>query len=256
MDTERVIQVRAAIAARAGGGAPSVADVCLACARLTGACGVTVSLAGAVAVYEPVYGTDPRAETLAELQVTLGEGPGVEAVRQDRAVLIPAIDAVGVQRRWPLFAPQAVELGVGAAMAFPLLIGAIAIGVLEAYWTQSMPAGEPIADGMLFADAALIPAALLRLRHEPGNNHAGTASDEIGWPGTDGLMDRWPEVHQATGIVSVQLESGLTEAFARLRAYSYGHELPLREVARRVVAHTLRFAPDGEDPTDDPGRGR
>jgi hypothetical protein len=67
------MRVRAAIAeqaaARAGGGVPSVADACAWHGRSgTGVRGG----AGTVAVYEPVYGTDARAEALTELQVTVG----------------------------------------------------------------------------------------------------------------------------------------------------------------------------------------
>lgn len=253
------MRVRAAIAQRSGGGVPSLADVCLACVRLTEASGAAVSLVGTVAVYEPVYGTDARAEALTELQVTVGEGPGVEAIGQDRAVLTPALDAAGVGRRWPLFAPAAVELGVAAVMAVPLLIGAIAMGVLEVYWADRLPGGEPLADGLLFADAALVPATLLRLRFPgedqpavPGGGPGGDLGGvpDLSWMGE--LVERWPQVHQATGIVSVQLGSGLAEAFARLRAYAYSHEVSLREVAHQVVARRLRFTPDGEEPPGGP----
>ncbi|WP_433332416.1 ANTAR domain-containing protein [Spirillospora sp. CA-294931] len=238
MDRARVIRVRAAIAALAEGRAPSVADVCLACVRMTGADGASVSLMGTVAAYEPIYGTGARAEALTDLQVMVGEGPGVEAIGQDRSVLVPALDATGIQRRWPLFAPQATELGVAAVFAFPLMLGAIAVGVLEVHWREWLPAGEPVADGLLFAQAALVPATLLRLRL-PNDGTPVRDADE--------LVERWPEVHQATGIISVQINSGLPEALARLRAYAYSHEITLREAAHRVVDRTLRFTPDGEE---------
>ena len=51
----------------------------------------------------------------------------------------------------------------------------------------------------------------------------------------------WAEVHQATGIVAVQLRVGLDEAFVRLRAHAFVDGRPMREIARDVVAHRLRL---------------
>jgi len=51
-------------------------------------------------------------------------------------------------------------------------------------------------------------------------------------------------VHQATGMISVQLEVSLAEALVRLRAHAYANDRPLNEVAADVVARRLRL----EDP--------
>ncbi|MEJ7656763.1 MAG: ANTAR domain-containing protein [Thermoleophilaceae bacterium] len=49
------------------------------------------------------------------------------------------------------------------------------------------------------------------------------------------------EIHQATGMLSVQLEVSLDEAFV-LRAYAFAHDRSLRAVARDVLARRLRLA--------------
>lgn len=55
-------------------------------------------------------------------------------------------------------------------------------------------------------------------------------------------------MHQAAGMVAVQLEVNVTQALIRLRAYAFGNDRPLSEVARAVVTRTLRFEPDdGEE---------
>jgi hypothetical protein len=59
-------------------------------------------------------------------------------------------------------------------------------------------------------------------------------------------------VHQASGMVSAQLGVGVGEALVRLRAYAFGHDLPLTEVARRVVDRALRFVPPGDGIADQP----
>jgi hypothetical protein len=48
-------------------------------------------------------------------------------------------------------------------------------------------------------------------------------------------------VHQATGMVKVQLNVGIAEALVRLRAYAYAEERPIEDVARDVVGRRLRF---------------
>jgi hypothetical protein len=48
-------------------------------------------------------------------------------------------------------------------------------------------------------------------------------------------------VHQASGMVSVQLDVSVGQALIRLKAYAFGNERRLADVARDVVAKTLRF---------------
>jgi hypothetical protein len=53
-------------------------------------------------------------------------------------------------------------------------------------------------------------------------------------------------------MVSAQLGVSVGEALVRLRAYAFGQDLPLTEVARRVVGRALRFVPPGEGITVQP----
>src|SRR5438270_521228 len=50
-----------------------------------------------------------------------------------------------------------------------------------------------------------------------------------------------PQVHQATGMVKVQLGISVEDAFLLLRARAFASERPLREVATDVVERRLRF---------------
>jgi ANTAR domain len=49
-------------------------------------------------------------------------------------------------------------------------------------------------------------------------------------------------VHQASGMVSAQLEVSVGQALIRLRAHAYGNNLPLAEVAEDVVSRRVRFS--------------
>jgi len=66
-----------------------------------------------------------------------------------------------------------------------------------------------------------------------------------GRPLTSGYFETQPVVHQATGMISVQLSSSVGEAFIRLRARAFADNRPLSELATEVVARRIRF--DNED---------
>jgi hypothetical protein len=51
------------------------------------------------------------------------------------------------------------------------------------------------------------------------------------------------EVHQASGMVSVQLDIGVLDALARLRARAFADDTTVRAVALEVIAGRLRLTP-------------
>jgi hypothetical protein len=55
--------------------------------------------------------------------------------------------------------------------------------------------------------------------------------------GTHGFIDRWPQVQQAAGTVSVQSDVSSDHACLRLRAHAFATDRPLREVVGDVVGH-------------------
>jgi hypothetical protein len=144
--------------------------------------------------------------------------------------------------RWPVFAPAAVAVGALAVFALPLRMGAIRLGVLTLYRRRpgSLSRGQ-VADGLALADVICL---LLFDRIGPAS---GSAPSEDGL-GADGM--RYPEVHQATGMIIVQLGVSAEIAFARLRAHAFARNRRLRDVARDVVARRLRFHPDDDDYAD------
>jgi hypothetical protein len=238
---DRAIRILAAIneAASAEGVPVAVHHVCLACAAAVKASGVSLYLMSDLGLCEPLYVTNPVSEQVAELQVTLGEGPSTEALGEDHPVLVPALGSDSSMLRWPVFAPAAFAAGVLAAFAFPLVMGAISVGALEIHrgWEGELSAAE-LAEVLLFADAVL-PRVLDHL------SGPGTV-DGLDLP-SSGFEYRWAEVHQATGMVSVQLNSDLTVAFLRLRAHAYLTGCRLSQVASDVVERRLRFEPDTDN---------
>ncbi|MFI6517880.1 ANTAR domain-containing protein [Spirillospora sp. NPDC050679] len=240
MELNRAHRVRAAVAEEAARERTSVSvmHVCRAAACLVAADGVGIGVIDPRSqVYEPVQAVGALGEALAELQATLGEGPGTSALREGRPVLVPDLRAGGTGRRWPLLAPAATAAGAGALFVFPLLAGRIAVGTLEFSRRQAgWLTRTQLADALLLADFAL-----LQLLAETTSAAAGPEADRPDAP----FMDRWPQVHQAAGMTSVHLGTDLAEAFARLRAHAFAHDRSLRQVADDVVAGRLVLAPSG-----------
>jgi hypothetical protein len=122
--------------------------------------------------------------------------------------------------------------------ALPLRVGGIRLGVLDLY--RARPGGldrGQLADALVLADTAcaLLLDAVAQRDPRCLNGHA---PEPAGSP--------HPEVHQATGMITVQLGVSMAVALVRLRAYAYAHDRRLRDVAADVVARRLRFAPDTE----------
>ncbi|SNT63809.1 ANTAR domain-containing protein [Streptosporangium subroseum] len=214
-------------------GKPVLIDtVCRACAETFGAQGVGVALTSELFSYEPICVTGETGQRLVDLQATLGEGPGLDALIERRPVLVSELAGENAASRWPIFAPAAVDVGARSMYVFPLMLGAITVGVLEI--SRGAPGRltrQETAEALAFADAALlIQTHQLVARAEP-------AAVELG------QVERWAEVHQATGMLAAQMDTDLTTAFVRLRAYAYAEGRGLREVSRDVLARILRFKP-------------
>jgi hypothetical protein len=175
--------------------------------------------------------TDGAAQIMEELQFTLGEGPCVDASTSGRPVLQPDL-AVTAAQRWPGFTAGALAAGVRAIFAFPLQVGGIRVGVLDLYRDIAGDLDDrELAEALAFADAAT--SILLQLQ---------SGTDGItGEPGLVAMIEDRAEVHQATGMVSVQAELGLAASLVLLRAHSYAAERPILDVAREVIGRTLRF---------------
>jgi ANTAR domain len=242
-------QVAAHAAAR--GGRASVADVCAVAAESADLSGAWVAAARNGEPDFVMYVTDPVCEQLAELQLTLGEGPCHDVMASAAPVLAADLDEPESGRRWPAFAPGAREHGAGAIFAFPLIVGAIRAGVMGLYRRSAgLLRDGQLGDLLILADAA----TLLLLDAADGESTAADTDGANGWldaQSPDLALHR-AEIDQATGMLTVQLGVPIADAFVRLRAYAYSQDRRLADVASDIVARRLRLHPD-PDPV--PGGG-
>ena len=252
------IQLLVAEQAARRGGRVGVVDVCTAAVAALPVGGAGLSAMSRTAGSHPLCSTDTVSEQLEELQLTLGEGPCVEAFTQGSAVLTPDLLFGQLQDRWSVFADAALEAGARAVFALPLQIGAISPGVLDLYANVPTVLGpEQLADALAFADLATL--LLLDARIDDTGPSAGGQSNgdpSAGAPSPDRNVEDLggyrAEIDQATGILTVQLGVGIDEAFVRLRAHAYMRGRRLADVAADVVAHRLRFSPEPEQTDENP----
>ena len=121
------------------------------------AAGVTLIEPGVAPRY--VAASNPAALRYERLQTQLAEGPCVLAYHSGRAVSVPELHC---DRRFPVFAPQALAEGLGAVFTFPLRHGNGRLGALDLYRdttgdldAEDMVAAQTLAD---VASAYLINA--------------------------------------------------------------------------------------------------
>jgi hypothetical protein len=222
-----------ALVAQRGGTPGTVADhVCAAAVELMALTGAGLSLMIDDELRIAAGVTDPNVTVLQELQLTLGEGPCIEATLHGTPVIETDMARPRVAR-WPAFGPAAMQAGLRAVFAFPLRFGGFGIGVLALYRDH---AGELTPDqyayGLVLADVAT---------HVVLGLQAGAPADALHVL----LVDKeryWAEVHQATGMVSVQLDVSLEDAFLRLRALAFSEDRSLRLISHDVVIRKLRLS--------------
>ena len=201
--------------------------LCRSAVKATGvtSCGVTMVTNAGQSV--TAHASDTRTGAVEDLQHTLGEGPGVAASDSGAAVLVPDLADVKdpTLERWPTFANEAVEMGIRAAFAFPLLLGTSSVGALSFYRTRAgAMSPEGVTQARVAADAVAMSLA------DPGEVVPAIAQ-----------LDPM-RVHQAAGMVTVQLGVPIDQALLRMRAAAFAEGLSVDELADAIVERRRRLS--------------
>lgn len=224
--------------------------ICRECVRGLAVDGAALSLLTGTDSRVTLATTDPIADLLEELQFTFNEGVCMEAAATGRPVLVPDLHHSFHTARWPLFSAAVVERSpVSAVFALPLQWGAVNLGVLDLYRVAPGALSEvQWRDAAAAADTAAL--MMLGLRTDPdtgggaepsGAARARSGQDDGGRSWLDDAGGGRAEVHQATGMVQVQLGVSGTDALARMRGHAFVHQRLLIEVAHDVVHRRLVF---------------
>ncbi len=229
MAGDRLLRILAELGAEGNGW--SAARLCAVCPQIVGVTGAGVMLISGDVPRGSLCTTNEVSQLIEELQFTLGEGPCVDAYRQDRVVAEPDLTDP-VTRRWFAFAPPALKAGVRAVFGFPLRVGTVRLGALNLYREWSGPlSDDQHADALVMADVA----ARWVLETQAGAPPGAVASElEAG-------ADFHFAVHNAAGMVSVQVGISVAEALILLRAFAFSHDRLLADVAQDVIDRKFRM---------------
>jgi hypothetical protein len=251
MTGSRPVRIWGLIAAQTAsrGGHVSAGDACAAAVAALEVTGAWLTAANGAEAGHLMRVTDAVSEQLAELQLTLGEGPSLDASVSGGPVLASDLGSGESGRRWPTFALAAMQAGAAAVFVLPLRIGAIRAGVLGLYRARPGPlSGSQLGDALVFADTAT-----LLLLDAQDQTASGSAAGTGPGGQTEALALHRAEIDQATGMLTEQLGVSIADAFIRLRAYAYAHDVRLTNLAQDIVARRLRMRPDPAPPLDGEG---
>ena len=202
------------------------------CARALPVTGVGLALMTDRGPAGTVAATDGVALTLEDLQFTLGEGPCIEAstsrgARSCSRIWPPPPPGGGPPspvapslRAWPPCSP----CRYGSA---PSASGCSTC--------TATPPGRSARPSCARRSPTPTPPPCCCCTCRPGHRPTALAQGAVH------LIDDRAEVHQATGVVSVQAGVGLAEALVLLRARAYAAQRPVSDVARDVLAGALDF---------------
>ena len=229
-DGDRLYRILGALGAD-GTASWSSDRLCGVCPQIVGVDGAGVMLMSGELPRGSLCTTDAVSELIEQLQYTLGEGPCVDAYQQNRVISEPDL-AEPSTRRWHAFTPPAVEAGVRAIFGFPLRVGTVRLGALNLYRDRPSPlTAEQHANALVMADVT----ARWVLEAQAGAPSDTVASElEIG-------ADFHFAVHNAAGMVSVQLGISIAEALIRLRAFAFSNDRLLSDVAQDIIARKIRL---------------
>lgn len=193
--------------------------------------GASVTVMTASGVRMSLCSSGVIAARIDELQFELGEGPQSSVARSGQIVMVPDV-ASGGHDEWPMLGAALGELPVGAIFCVPIQMGAVTVGVATLYSDRPRQLDHHQQTTALAVASAIAAGAVQQA--------VASASDDTAVESAAAPALR-REVHQATGIVLVQLDTTATIAYARLQAYAFANGRTVLTVARDVVAGLLTF---------------
>jgi len=189
--------------------------------------GASISTFGPFLDSQTLSATDERAGRIDELQFDLGEGPCWDALVSRQPVLEPAL---ATSAAWPAFTDAVRGQRVESIFAFPLVLGPLDLGAIDLY------SDAPSALGVEQQRQTLALSAIVSrivLRHLVAGEHpeTGTFSRRL--------------IHQATGMVLVQLGTTAEDAYLVIQGRAYAENRPMRDIAEDIIERRIRFSDDG-----------
>lgn len=167
--------------------------------------------------------TDETAPEVDQAQYDSGEGPCLEAFREER---VTRIESTLEDGPWPEFRRAAAEHGIRSTLSLPLMVDKTAVGALNLYSLRERAFGATEEEtAVLFASQAAIVLA---------NAHAYWDARELS-SGLSEAMKHRAVIEQAKGMLMAAQGCDEDAAFQLLISASQRENVKLRDVAQRIV---------------------
>lgn len=172
--------------------------------------------------------TSDAARQLDATQYEFDEGPCVDALRRGTTNHLSDLTEPG---RWPRFRERADELGFGSVLAEPLHAGSAVVGALNVFARES---NALTPDEVQLARRVAAPAAAT-IANARAYRRVARLADQL-----QVALESRATIDQAKGVLMAHHRCTADEAFARLRKLSQDHNVPVREVASKLVDRAVR----------------
>lgn len=199
--------------------------VALAAATVGGADGVSVSLERHGQLMT-VASSDQTILQMDHDQYATGQGPCVAAATEGHWF---HVESLADETRWPEFVPRAIKEGIHSILSTPLLAASRPVGALNIY-SNSNRAFGPSEQEL----AALFATQASRIIEDAGIN---LPTKEVAAQLDLALRTR-ELIAQAQGVLMSRDHISADDAAAHLRRTARAADLPLRQVAARIVKST------------------
>lgn len=172
----------------------------------------------------PVAASTETTRLLELFQLQSDEGPCLDCVRSDLAVIVPDISAE--EERWPMFSAAAAGSGYRSVAALPMRLRHETIGSLNLFQGE----GPPLTEGDQRIAQALADVATIGILQQRSRDRASLLADQL-----QQALNTRIIIEQAKGVLAESGQVDMNAAFAALRSHARGKNLKLSAVAEGLV---------------------
>jgi GAF domain-containing protein len=162
------------------------------------------------------------------LQIQADEGPCVDCFKSGTAIINHEL--VEPDQRWPNFAPRAIALGFHSVHCLPMRLRGRTIGALNFFRKEK---GLLDDEDVVLAQGLADVATIAILQHRTSLD-AKTLNAQLSI-----ALDSRIVIEQAKGKVAQATNTGMDDAFNRMRAHARNHNMGLTSVATLIVEGSL-----------------
>jgi transcriptional regulator with GAF, ATPase, and Fis domain len=198
------------------------------CVRLLDAAAAGLMMSDQRGNLQVLASSSERTRLLELFQIQNNEGPCLDCVRSGEPVVVA--DLTAATRRWPMFAPMAVENGFASVSAMPLRLRRETIGALNLFGSEPGPLNEQDAQ----VARALADTATIGILQERAIRRGEVLTEQLQTALNSRII-----IEQAKGVLAYAGNLEMEQAFETLRRYARSHGIRLSEIARQLVTGRL-----------------